>query len=30
MLHAPRPAHLAYRPGVDLVAQVWKDGRRER
>ncbi len=30
VLDAPSPVHLAYRPGVDLVAQVWKDGRRER
>jgi imidazolonepropionase len=30
VLHAASPVHLAYRPGVDLVAQVWKDGRRER
>ena len=30
VLHAPSPVHLAYRPGVDLVAQVWKDGSRER
>lgn len=30
VLHAASPVHLSYRPGVDLVAQVWKDGRRER
>ncbi len=28
VLAAPSPTHLAYRPGVDLVHQVWKDGRR--
>lgn len=28
VLDAPTPVHLAYRPGVDLVAQVWKDGER--
>ncbi len=27
-LDAPSPVHLAYRPGVDLVAAVWKDGLR--
>ncbi|MCU1601927.1 MAG: imidazolonepropionase [Frankiales bacterium] len=26
VLDAPSPAHLAYRPGVDLVAQVWRGG----
>lgn len=26
MLDAPDPVHLAYRPGVPLVAAVWKDG----
>ncbi len=30
VLDAPSPVHLAYRPGVDLVAQVWRGGRRER
>ncbi len=29
VLDAPSPVHLAYRPGVDLVAQVWKGGVRE-
>ena len=28
VLDAPSYVHLAYRPGVPLVAQVWKDGRR--
>jgi imidazolonepropionase len=28
LLEAPSPAYLAYRPGVDLVAGVWKDGER--
>lgn len=28
MLDAPSYVHLAYRPGVPLVAAVWKDGRR--
>ncbi|WP_067186575.1 imidazolonepropionase [Microtetraspora niveoalba] len=28
VLSAPSYVHLAYRPGVPLVAQVWKDGRR--
>jgi imidazolonepropionase len=28
VLEAPDPVHLAYRPGVDLVAMVWKDGER--
>lgn len=27
VLDAPSPVHLAYRPGVDLVAQVWRSGR---
>ncbi|MGQ0629789.1 MAG: imidazolonepropionase [Sporichthyaceae bacterium] len=27
VLSAPDPAYLAYRPGVPLVAGVWKDGR---
>jgi imidazolonepropionase len=27
VLAAPDPAYLAYRPGVPLVAGVWKDGR---
>jgi imidazolonepropionase len=26
VLDAPSPVHLAYRPGVDLVHAVWKDG----
>ncbi len=29
-LDAPSPVHLAYRPGVDLIAAVWKDGLRIR
>ena len=28
VLDAPSYVHLAYRPGVPLVAEVWKDGRR--
>lgn len=28
LLDAPTRVHLAYRPGVPLVAQVWKDGAR--
>ncbi|MGC5012651.1 imidazolonepropionase [Streptosporangium sp. DT93] len=28
ILDAPTYVHLAYRPGVPLVTQVWKDGRR--
>jgi imidazolonepropionase len=28
VLAAPSYVHLAYRPGVPLVTQVWKDGRR--
>jgi imidazolonepropionase len=28
LLAAPSPIHLAYRPGVNLVAGVWKDGVR--
>lgn len=27
LLDAPTPDHLAYRPGVDLVRQVWQAGR---
>jgi imidazolonepropionase len=27
VLSAPEPGYLAYRPGVALVAGVWKDGR---
>jgi imidazolonepropionase len=30
VLDAPRPIHLAYRPGVPLISAVWKDGRRLR
>ena len=30
VLDAPSPTHLAYRPGVDLVAQVWRRGQRVR
>ena len=30
LLDAPTRVHLAYRPGVPLVAQVWKDGDRVR
>jgi imidazolonepropionase len=30
VLDAPSPVHLAYRPGVPLVAQVWRSGRRVR
>ena len=30
VLDAPSPTHLAYRPGVDLVEQVWKAGQRVR
>ena len=26
LLDAPTRIHLAYRPGVPLVSQVWKDG----
>ncbi|MDT0346843.1 imidazolonepropionase [Streptomyces litchfieldiae] len=29
LLEAPSPVHLAYRPGVPLVAAVWRGGRRE-
>lgn len=29
ILDAPRAAHLAYRPGSSLVAEVWSSGRRE-
>ncbi|UED85964.1 imidazolonepropionase [Streptomyces profundus] len=28
LLDAPEPVHLAYRPGVPLVAAVWRDGTR--
>nr|BFE87299.1 hypothetical protein GCM10020093_099000 [Planobispora longispora] len=28
ILEAPSYVHLAYRPGVPLVTQVWKEGRR--
>jgi len=28
VLDAPTPVHLSYRPGMDLVAAVWRDGRR--
>ena len=30
VLEAPSPVHLAYRPGVDLVQQVWRAGQRVR
>ena len=30
VLDAPSPTHLAYRPGVDLVHQVWRAGQRHR
>jgi imidazolonepropionase len=30
LLRAPSYVHLAYRPGVDLVAGVWRRGRRAR
>ena len=30
VLNAPTPTHLAYRPGVDLVHSVYKDGVRVR
>jgi imidazolonepropionase len=30
VLDAPSPVHLAYRPGVDLVHAVWKDGVQVR
>jgi imidazolonepropionase len=30
VLEAPDPVHLAYRPAVDLVAMVWKDGECRR
>ena len=30
LLDAPEPAYLAYRPGVDLVAGVWRRGVRVR
>ena len=30
MLDAPSHSYLAYRPGVPLVAAVWRDGRRVR
>jgi imidazolonepropionase len=28
VLDAPSPVHLAYRPGVPLISQVWTSGRR--
>lgn len=30
MLGAPTRVHLAYRPGVPLIAHVWNDGRQVR
>jgi imidazolonepropionase len=30
VLDAPSPVHLGYRPGVDLVQEVWRTGRRVR
>ncbi len=30
ILDAPSALHLAYRPGVDLIAQVWREGKRIR
>lgn len=30
ILNAPSALHLAYRPGVDLIAQVWREGERIR
>ncbi|MCU1622006.1 MAG: imidazolonepropionase [Frankiales bacterium] len=30
VIDAPSPTHLAYRPGVDLVRQVWRGGQRLR
>lgn len=30
LLDAPTRVHLAYRPGVPLIAHVWKDGQRIR
>jgi imidazolonepropionase len=30
LLDAPSYVHLAYRPGVDLIAQVWQGGRPVR
>jgi len=30
LLDAPDPVHLAYRPGMDLVAGVWREGLRVR
>ena len=30
LLEAPSYLHLAYRPGVDLVAQVWRGGQPQR
>ncbi|MFN8124991.1 MAG: imidazolonepropionase [Candidatus Nanopelagicales bacterium] len=30
VLSAPSYVHLAYRPGVDLIDQVWREGRRIR
>jgi imidazolonepropionase len=29
LLDAPTPVHLAYRPGVPLVAAVWRRGQRD-
>ena len=28
VLDAPSYVHLAYRPGVPLISQVWRSGRR--
>jgi imidazolonepropionase len=28
LLDAPTHVHLAYRPGVPLIAETWKDGAR--
>jgi imidazolonepropionase len=30
VLDAPDPVHLAYRPGVDLIHQVWRSGALAR
>jgi len=30
VLDAPDPVHLAYRPGVDLIHQVWRGGTLAR
>ena len=30
VLDAPSPVYLAYRPGIPLMAQVWKNGARAR